>query len=141
VISLQGQASQKNDGFKLTIAEDCPEKVISFALAISSDEGTWIRQLDLSIATAVSSITLENSLLLYPNPTLGSIYLDSKGSTQEPIKLQITDMNGRVMLVRELEHFRATDVVKIDVSAFTNGLYILRIDYSEISIHRKFIKL
>ena len=72
-------------------------------------------------------------VIVYPNPNQGRFVVKSSGS-EDKIKLNITDLNGRVIYENEMEsHGELT----IDISNQSKGQYILRLDAGkELVVHK-----
>jgi hypothetical protein len=137
-----GEYRKCQDGFVLTISEECPEKEISFNLAIHSDEGDWTGQITFSVVTGIKKdLTGEHRLVVYPNPTNHLIYLESNHSIETPLKIELWDNNGRCLLVKVLDQVTAGDAIPLDLSNFGSGLYILSVGDSETRMYQKIIKL
>ena len=71
----------------------------------------------------------DNEVLIYPNPTMDVINILSKND----IKIEVTNLLGEVILTIENKKV-------IDLSPFSNGLYILNITYNNLKIQHKVIK-
>ena len=84
--------------------------------------------------TALTEIGLENTLLIYPNPTEGSFTLDF--TTQEEVQMWITDALGRkVTQTRSYSMGAQTDV--IDLSTHQPGIYMVVFEAENGSFTRK----
>ena len=137
-----GEYKKCQDGFVVTISEECPARVITFNLAISSEEGVWFDQLTLTVITGIfSNPAGESSLLVYPNPSKNLIFLESENSIETPMEIKLVDNNGRCLLVKELDQVYAKEPIAIDVSNFTSGSYFLSVTYSDKRMYQKIIKL
>ncbi|MDF1575135.1 MAG: thiol protease/hemagglutinin PrtT [Bacteroidales bacterium] len=137
-----GEYKKGPDGFVLTISEECPGKEIRFDLEIQSEEGVWTDQITFTVITGIHpDIERENRLLVYPNPAENLVFLESRYSLETPLKIELTDNNGRRLLVTELDQIHAGDAIGIDISDFSSGVYILSVAYSENRIYQKLIKL
>src|SRR5690625_1719326 len=80
---------------------------------------------------------LEPQVTLYPNPTNEIIMVDFGHYFVNP-KVEIYNLEGRLIEVIEV---KSNDTkTTIDVSAFSHGVYLLRVDDKEKSITKKFIK-
>jgi hypothetical protein len=68
-------------------------------------------------------------LVLYPNPTSGKVVIDR----DNVLSVEVFDKTGRLLTVRR-------DVNEIDLGAFADGIYTLRISLPEGVVIRKVIK-
>ena len=71
----------------------------------------------------------ENEILIYPNPTTDVINITAKND----IKIDVTNLLGKVILSIE-------NTNQIDLSRFSDGIYIFDITYNNIKIQHKVIK-
>ncbi len=137
-----GEYKKCQDGFVVTISEACPERVITFNLAISSEEGVWFDQLSLTVITGIfSTPARESRLLVFPNPAENLLFLESENAIETPLKISLMDNNGRCLLVKELDRVRANEAIAVDVSNFSSGVYFLSVTYSDRRMYHKIIKL
>jgi hypothetical protein len=77
--------------------------------------------------TPASTINLEEgNITVFPNPATGlvSIGLKEMGSPYQ--SYQITDICGRVITTHTFSADVHSDVIKLDVSSYAKGLYIIR---------------
>ena len=88
----------------------------------------------------MTSLSIENynvqiSLKLYPNPVSTDLFI--KQEISHPLLITILDINGKILLQKNMEND-----FSIDVSALTNGMYLAQIkDLSNSSINTyKFLK-
>ncbi len=96
-----------------------------------STENLYLTQGFLQPVTSVVSIKQkENSnmrLSIYPNPTTRYFYvdIDTKGgvSALKPYGLTIIDVNGKVILKREITQKK----VRVNTSGFYQGVYLIKI--------------
>lgn len=74
-----------------------------------------------------------NNLSIYPNPTIGLLYIQSNSTIEN---VEVFDMLGR----RLLNLGFAQNDVEVDVTALKNGIYFIKILSNGISETRKIIK-
>jgi hypothetical protein len=65
---------------------------------------------------------------LYPNPSTGKFYLETKNLCSDPIELQVMDLTGRIVFERQSF---ISEKFEIDLSGQQNGMYFLRIKTEE----------
>lgn len=80
--------------------------------------------------TGVATLANENNTRLYPNPTKGELTITT---TMEAHTLSVCDLIGRTRMTKKCSGNTNT----IDVSTLTPGIYMLRINDTEI---RRFVK-
>lgn len=84
----------------------------------------WVAAAD--IMTGISSKTLANSLLVYPNPTHSKIKIESQATTVEAF--WVTDLSGRI-LISDSGNFGNS--FTINLNEFSTGFYFLKLITSE----------
>lgn len=87
-----------------------------------------------SCIVSCSALSVENfkngaSLVIYPNPALTELHIESN---QEIQKIIITDLSGKTLLKSHKQ--------SIDVSTLALGTYIISIEINNTIINRKFVK-
>ena len=76
---------------------------------------------------------LDNKLLIYPNP--GKIFSININNHINNIDLNVTDMTGKIVLKKEL----TVNDTKVDMSQFSNGIYLFTLIDGRTIITRKII--
>ena len=77
---------------------------------------------------------------IYPNPFNGSIYISAREI--QISYFEITDLTGRQILQMNYPNpIEEGGILRIDLSAFADGIYNLKFGNSESSLHQKIIKL
>ena len=76
---------------------------------------------------------LKNKVNIYPNPTKGTITIASVENTTID-KIEIVDFLGKIVSVK------TENTSQIDISEFSNGVYILKIHSGESTFEKKIIK-
>ncbi len=77
-----------------------------------------------SIFAANSSSSITN---LYPNPANTSFSFTFNGTKNEKISAQLKDRSGNIMLIKSLYINKGTNIVSMNVSKFTSGIYYLSV--------------
>ena len=95
---------------------------------------------DPSLANCSALLSTDNfeqsNLSIYPNPTQSEITIASR-LPLGTVRLQIVDLNGRVVMDREADISRS---MQLDISQLQNGLYFLNIKGDAQSYTHKIIK-
>ena len=81
------------------------------------------------------SIQKENEILVYPNPTKDEVYIRTKGEQINSYSLY--NINGQLLLKSEKIKTKSE---KLNLSAFTKGVYILKVVTDKNVYSRKVIK-
>lgn len=77
---------------------------------------------------------LEDTILLYPNPSKGLITL-SRGSIQGDILVRVIDMNGKYLR----EYLSKKDEIKLDLRQLKEGIYIVELTTQKGIISKRII--
>ena len=85
----------------------------------------------------INSVSLENAIALYPNPTTGSVTLESDLFEDTKIYPVVYNIDGKVI---ELINESDGNTVKINTSNLAAGIYLVRLDINGNSISKRFIK-
>jgi hypothetical protein len=91
------------------------------------------------IASAPDQLTLENNLLVYPNPVGVGQSLTFEWSGIKKIGgIEITDLSGRVIL-RIDQEFTGNTRVKLNTTSLSSGVYIAIVDFEDGKESSRFI--
>ncbi|MEQ8909640.1 MAG: T9SS type A sorting domain-containing protein [Vicingaceae bacterium] len=71
---------------------------------------------------------------LYPNPANDRVYLST--NVESPIELMILDLNGR--LLKRITNYKKKEA--IDLSSFSDGIYLMKLSSKKLKQQFKFIK-
>ena len=66
------------------------------------------------------------AVLVYPNPAHGTVKVELKSMGGTYSAYQIADINGRVLLSKELEDETIKAIIDVDISTLAPGMYIIR---------------
>ncbi len=103
-----------------------------------------LRQVDhngnysFSQVRAILNKVQEGDLRVYPNPTKSKIELLLSGDIKESIRVQIFDLNGRLLSSQELPPSNAP---VIDVNTLAEGQYLIRAQSGAYSWTERFVKM
>jgi hypothetical protein len=86
--------------------------------------------------TGTTSMNADNVITVYPNPTTDKITINIDGNLKGPIVAFVHNVQG--VEVAQLETSSST--FSIDLSAFSSGMYIIRIQTEKGSFVRKIVK-
>jgi trimeric autotransporter adhesin len=96
-----------------------------------------------SYSKVVSIILTRNiNVFLYPNPTKHSLNIQINGTVSNPVWIQVSDLNGRIIYSEKRNVVQSTTVT-LDVKQWKAQMYVLKIVNSknEIITSQKFQKL
>ena len=85
----------------------------------------------------MGSIADNLSITIYPNPANEKIIIESTSLNNEKDKIiSIFNIQGQMLLKQELWQDRS----EVDISKFTKGIYVLKIESNEGHVVKRFIK-
>lgn len=96
-------------------------------LTASFDADTCSRTLSKSVTVNTGIDELENvfNLGVYPTPSSGSLFIDMNNFAGKSLALEVYDMKGRRIYSEEISR-SGGNVKHIDLSAYANGMYMLK---------------
>ncbi len=102
--------------------------------SINDNAEEWMSLYLKSIATGIQSVSNEinNSIRLYPNPVNTALTI----TNGEGAKLEIYNNLGKLVF----QNNSLFNVQLVDMSSFTNGIYLLKINLNEVVSSHKIIK-
>lgn len=95
----------------------------------------------INVTTDINTITQQNSgLKIFPSPAVDYVYLNINNKTiinNNSYIISISDVLGRKHYQEPYNTF--SEPIKINISQFNSGIYIINIESKAISINQKFI--
>jgi|GEM_PF-2894877 len=76
-----------------------------------------------------------SEIKIYPNPTTGLVYIDCGEFNNDNCKLKVISVSGTIIYESELNNM----LQKIDLTSYTKGVYIIRIEIEGNSIAKRII--
>ena len=101
-----------------------------------------IQNLSFTGFTAVKIIATNQSskIVLFPNPVLDELHLNFVSNNNEAMRLEIFDIQGKMLYQKLINSQNGTNDVKLDVSQLHKGLYLCRLRGSGKFETTRFIK-
>ncbi len=115
----------------------------SFNFTVSNGEGSWIGVTPFIISitesepVSVEDALIEKDIYLYPNPTNGFINVVLSGNAASFNQYEIYDVTGRMMQTGTLGQI----INELDIQAFNNGVYLLKLNDGKRGVFKKITKL
>ena len=78
-------------------------------------------------------------LLIYPNPVNGSSVQISTAGFSGIAKVEIYDLQGRIVYSLDVENSQGSDIILLDVSTLSNGTYVVRLASPHKSLASKLV--
>lgn len=90
--------------------------------------------------TGVATQNEISNLSVFPNPTKGQLVIRAAGLTSSHGSYSLLDLNGRILVAREMETVSGTLNERVDISLLASGMYILEVASGEAVSRRKIVK-
>jgi hypothetical protein len=68
-----------------------------------------------------------NAVIVYPNPTLGDLYVDVSSSVTTRATFKVMDMTGKVVKVIQSDLVEGLNKITVNVAELANGMYMLKV--------------
>lgn len=82
-----------------------------------------------------------NGILITPNPTSGALSVQFYPNPVTLKGISIYDMNGAKILERQIGGYNGTNRYDFDLSRYANGMYTVRVVYSDKTVVQKVLKV
>lgn len=140
-----------NECYTFTISDSAGDGICcsygNGSYELRTDDNTLIKSggvFGASEATVISTTTLSidnyfitNDISLYPNPTDTDIIIKVRTINDLPNQVRIFNMLGQTVMVKSISN---SEDLKIQTTAFSKGMYFIRIIKDDASITLPFIK-
>lgn len=108
-----------------------------FTLGLDSTNACGQQEMPVGIKTVVSGI--DGQISVYPNPTNDFVNASLKFVNAASVTLNVLDLTGKVVYTEQLNNV-LNKTVKIPLTGFASGVYMLKAETSTGTITKKFIK-
>lgn len=85
-----------------------------------------------------SLVSANNNMNAYPNPSAGTLYLETSSSFKHDVTISIVDMMGKV--VSERNYGAWANPVMLNVNSLQNGVYLVRVTSGNDVMVKRFVK-
>jgi len=83
---------------------------------------------------------IDNNLLIYPNPTPNKCNISFRSLVQEKMKIEILDQSAKVLNTKIVDIVNGENIIALDLSDFSNGIYDINLSSLHINQSQKIIK-
>ena len=139
-----GVSAQSTGNYTFEVSADCPEKDFALTLEITSDEESWTDQFIIHVYykdyTTIPYFHNDTKLMLYPNPTKDLLYLKSEIEIDSQFEIRIMDSMGRTVYSQSYPSLMKDDIIEINLSDYSRGMYFFQFNHSALSRTKKIIK-
>jgi hypothetical protein len=112
-----------------------------FADALAHGWGWAIDNLSIQGPVTNAEQPVTNEVKVYPVPVKQDLVIEFLNPQNDPVTIQITDMQGRIIFGEDFSTSTGTVQKNIDVRSFEEGLYILKGKFGDKTFTRKFLKV
>jgi hypothetical protein len=95
----------------------------------------------VNVVTSISGLLNSFRFYIFPNPTSGVLYIRSDTDIKTELVINLIDESGRIVFNNKFDNLEADMGITINLSNLKNGIYILRINNSNIIKIQKIIKI
>jgi len=101
----------------------------------TADSNKTITTTNNSTANALT----QDNFRIYPNPTDVNFFLELNGTFSSKPLLTIMDMEGKLIITKELDHLDGIYTERFDVSSYARGIYIVTITDGRSLLSKKLV--
>jgi len=121
-----------------TAPEVSTDSIFTFSLIVNDGRvDSPADQIIVTVRNVITTSIIENNdsnwFQIYPNPTSGSLHFSMVGLQEQNYTIEVYNSLGQLKL-------RAEKVSRIDLSSFTNGIYLIKVNDRGHSYLQKIIK-
>jgi len=137
-VSATGNTNEKNAySFTDNSAGMQQSTVLYYRLKMIDNDGQYSYS-----KIVILTVARDLNVFLYPNPARHSLNIQLKGVVLNPVLIQVSDLNGR-MIYSEKRNVSQSALITIDIKQWKPQVYILKVINSknEIVTTQKFEKM
>ncbi len=91
-------------------------------------------------SSSIGDLSFER-MIAFPNPASDILYLRFYALKPENTQVKIYDLNGKLLINKEMKHIQGKRDLKLDISKLPPGNYIYQVQSGKFRKSKKFIKL
>ena len=99
-----------------------------------------ITEVDITTPSSVEDMSFGAEVNIYPNPVQSLLNIEFNSEDAKPVSYQLTDMSGKVMIEGNFAPGIGLSNYNLNISDFTTGVYILRLNQNRKQGIYKIIK-
>ncbi len=81
-----------------------------------------------------------NELLVFPNPAKDNLNVQTTSATNKKATVSIVDAIGKLVIQKDIQLLKGKNIFQIDISSLQNGQYHLKINETDVSYEKAFLK-
>jgi uncharacterized protein (TIGR02145 family) len=97
-------------------------------------------QITVLFPTTVPQLESDRNIMIYPNPGSGKYSVRLRTHEGEKISYVLTDQSGNILMIKEISNVKANEQFELDMSQFSDGIYLIRISGNNLLYNDKIIK-
>ena len=74
-----------------------------------------------------ANMAVANAVIVYPNPTMGDLYVDVSSSAVTRATFKVMDMTGKTVKVIQSDLTEGLNKITVNVGELSNGMYMLKV--------------
>lgn len=133
-IDINNAATAVSIDEMVTIPPSLPLGEHQMFYRFQDSNGKWSQTLSTFICVddevSITNTTLEGNIKVYPNPTVSMLQINLKNPDLDIRSIVLTNGLGEILLIKQLSN-SSTELIEIDLSTFTAGLYLITLVNSE----------
>jgi len=114
-----------------------PLKNGSYTLEITTSTGCLQRSAEFLVTSVKSTNTNGIDLKVYPVPTKSDVTITFEVAQKEQVRIQISNLMGQIIFSEEKLNFTGVYTKKINLNAFSGGIYVLNVQVGSKVYTRK----
>lgn len=91
--------------------------------------------------TGIETNAFAKELALYPNPSNGIVNVILPSMNAQNSEIQVYDFSGRLITSKAVQLNSSEQIVQLDASSFTAGMYFIKVATTEGMLQKKFVKI
>jgi hypothetical protein len=77
--------------------------------------------------TAGANVSAANAVIVYPNPTMGDLFVDISSAVTTRATMRVMDMTGKTVKTISSDLSEGLNKITVNVSELVNGMYMLKV--------------
>ena len=93
------------------------------------------------VAGNLNAINVQNAVIVYPNPTMGDLFVDVSSVAKSKGTFTVLDMTGKILTMIQADLWRGLNKITINVRDLPNGMYLIKVtDGYALNFSQSFLK-
>jgi len=111
--------------------------IIKFRNINNNQNNLYIDDVNLSMLVGIKEHLDGNVVSIYPNPTTGNVTINTASLKSTSLRITLSDALGKTVLVKNVT--LPVNTVGLDLSPFSNGVYLIHLDDGNESFTNKLV--